>query len=47
MDEPMNSTHDMVDHELKDLKVTFATSLKEHTRALRSFMLRQTAGRIL
>jgi len=47
MDEPMNSTHDMVDHELKDLKVTFATSLKEHTRALRSFMLRQTSGRLL
>src|SRR5215467_5691443 len=47
MDEPMNSTHDTVEQELKDLKVTFSTCLKEHTRALRSFMLRQTSGRIL
>ena len=43
----MNSTHDMVRQELNDLKVTFATSLREHVRALRSFMLRQTSGRLL
>ena len=48
MDEPLNSTHDMAtEQELKDLKVTFTARLREHTRALRSFMLGQTAGRLL
>jgi hypothetical protein len=47
MEKPENSTGDNVAQESTDLKVTFATSLREHTRALRSFMLRQTAGRLL
>jgi hypothetical protein len=47
MDKPENSTDDIVAQDLTDLKVTFATSLREHTRAMRAFMLRQTAGRIM
>ena len=47
MEKPENSAGDMFAQESTDLKVTFATSLREHIRALRSFMLRQTAGRIL